>query len=141
MRSIRSTSSILALTLTMLPASMASAHDAPAVRAARVAAESTATQAAQDWGGVYRLVLTRGEDSMPMRLVLERSGTVIEATMMSAESASPLQNVRVEGGMLRADVITSRGAAQLVLRDTGAGLEGTLVAGRRSWSVTGERSS
>ncbi|HZF67256.1 MAG TPA: hypothetical protein VEZ47_04380 [Gemmatirosa sp.] len=141
MRSIRSTSSILALTLTMLPVSMAFAHDARDVREVRVASESTATQAAQDWGGVYRLVLTRGGDSMPMRLVLERSGTTMEATIISAESASPLQNVRVEGGMLHADVTTSRGAAQLVLRDTGAGLEGTLVIGKRSWSVSGDRSS
>lgn len=139
MRSIRSRSSVLALTLLALTPTLLVAQETGAPRAA--VGHVAHLPPAQDWGGVYRLVLTRGQETLPLRLVVERAGTTIEATMSTAEATGALRNVRVEGGVLRAEVVMARGSGQLELRDTGAGLEGTLVAGRRTWAISGERSS
>jgi hypothetical protein len=149
MRSIRSTGSVLALTLLALSSSRLVAQapsGAPATTGMTVALSAPAPGAvtaapASEWGGVYRLVLTRGAENVPLRLVVERAGSALEATMSTADATGALYNVRIEDGALRADVATPRGTAQLVLRDTGAGLEGTLVSGRRTWAVSGERSS
>jgi hypothetical protein len=147
MRSIRLPGSVLALTLVALSSNRLVAQAAGTAPAAGMtvalsapASGAVAAAPASEWGGVYRLVLTRGGENVPLRLVVERAGSTLEATMSTAEATGALYNVRVEDGALRADVATPRGTAQLVLRDTGAGLEGTLVSGRRTWAVSGERS-
>jgi hypothetical protein len=131
----------LALALAALaapaPAALAQAAYAPAPTARAERAEHAAAAA---WVGVYRVDMTKGTETIPVRVIMERVGDSLDGTILVGGTASALGSVRAEGTELRAAVTTSAGRGELVLRTTPAGLTGTLTIGRAVWSLTGSRS-
>ena len=94
------------------------------------------------WVGVYRVSLTKGQQTIPLRVVMERVGVSLDGTVMVGTTTSALANVRSsEQGELRAVMLTSEGQGELVLRATATGIVGTLKIGKQTWAVTGERSA
>lgn len=139
---MRRPSPILAAAFALATISAAAATPAAAQAPAAHAERNTvAAPAPRFQSVVYRLTLTRGSEVMPMRVVLDRVGTALDAMLLISGSVSALANVEYEGGELRGDVQTSGGAGRLVLRESGDAITGTLTVGRAVWTITGERSA
>jgi hypothetical protein len=137
------TARTLALSLALAAAAApAAAQSSFTPTPAPSAAAAAASSAAAMWSGVYRIDVAKGDEVLPMRVVVERMGPAgVDGTVLLGGTASALANVRLEGGELRATMVTSSGKGELVLRQTDAGVTGTLKVGKATWSVTGERSA
>jgi hypothetical protein len=114
---------------------------APAAAPAAGAAPNAAPSSAAAWAGVYRIALTKGDETVPARVVMERVGDALDGTVLLGSAATALAKVRSEGEELRAVLTTSAGRGDLVLRATEAGVTGTLTVGGETWVVSGRRSS
>ena len=133
------------LALSLAPAAAAARTAAlagyPPAPGPRGAAAPALSAAAAVWSGVYRIDVAKGDEVLPMRVVVERVGSSLDGTVLLGGTASALANVRFDNGELRATMVTSTGKGELVLRQTEAGVTGTLKVGKTTWSVTGERSA
>lgn len=139
-----------ALAVAYALATAATVATASTVVATPAAAQGPVANAARPVSGavarwqpvVYRVTLTRDQEVMPMRVVVDRIGGVFDVMVLVGSSVSATASVEFDGTELRTDVLTSRGAGKLVLRDDGAGgVAGTLTIGRAVWTITGERSA
>jgi hypothetical protein len=130
----------LALTLA-LAAAAAPAAAQTSFTPAPTASVATTPAAAAAWAGVFRIDVAKGDEVLPMRVVVERAGAGLDGTVLLGGTASALANVRFEAGELRATMVTSSGKGELVLRQTETGVTGTLKIGKTTWSVSGERSA
>jgi hypothetical protein len=140
---MRPTARALALSLALASLAAPAAAQtsfAPAPAPGAAATQGAAASAAA-WSGVYRIDVSKGDEVLPMRVVVERVGNTLEGTVLLGGTASALANVRFEGGELRATMVTSTGKGELVLRQTEAGITGTLKVGKTTWTVTGGRSA
>ena len=128
-------------TLVTAPATAATAQSSfsPAPAAAAPALGS-ASGAGAAWVGVYRVDITRGTETIPVRVIMERVGNTLDGTILVGGTASALGSVRADGMELRADITTSEGRGELVLKTTTEGISGTLKIGKTTWTVAGARS-
>ena len=131
----------LAATAAAVPAAHAGAQAARTAFAATTPASTVDMTAMAPWAGVYRISLARGTEVVPARVMVERVGPRLDGTVLVGSEATSLANMRGDGAELRAEMLTSRGRGQLVLRVTPAGLVGTLTVGKSVWEVSGERSA
>jgi hypothetical protein len=137
---LRTRAHTLALTLGALCAAPAAAQPALATATPpRTPAAIAAAAAVAEWTGVYRVEARNRGEMVPMRVVVERLGDGMGATLLVDNSATALDKVRNEGGEFRAVITTSAGRGDLVLRATAGGVTGTLTVGKTTWTVTGER--
>jgi hypothetical protein len=130
----------LALGLATLVAAPAPAALAQASFAPAPAAASAEHAAAAAWVGVYRVDMTKGTETIPVRVIMERVGESLDGTILVGGTASALGSVQADGMELRAAVTTSAGRGELVLKATATGITGTLKIGKTVWSLTGSRS-
>ena len=131
----------LALGLAALGATTGRAGAQSAFAAATPTAAADVSSAVAAWTGVYRISLAKGTEVVPARVVVERIGKTLDATVLVGSAATSLARLQGDGGELRAEMVTSSGRGQLVLRTTATGVVGTLTVGKTVWEVTGERSA
>ena len=131
----------LSLALAAAAAPIAAQSSFTPAPASCAAAAPALSAAAAVWSGVYRIDVAKGDEVLPMRVVVERVGSSLDGTVLLGGTASALANVRFDNGELRATMVTSSGKGELVLRLTEAGVTGSLKVGKTTWSVTGERSA
>jgi hypothetical protein len=92
--------------------------------------------------GTYRVLLRRdGVEPMPGLLVLERAAGCLSALYITERSSVSLDSLQLAGDELKAVMRTSRGSAKVSLRFDESGITGTIAQGKKTWSVTGERTS
>lgn len=91
--------------------------------------------------GVYRIALDNGRETVHARVVMERVGGALEGTVLVEATASALIQLRSENGEIRANMLTSDGRGELVLRPTDGGVAGSLKVGKTTWSISGQRSA
>ena len=111
----------------------------PALAAASVSA--AVAPAPEIAPGVYRIALDNGRETVHARVVMERVGDALEGTVLMEATASALIQVRSENGEIRANMLTSDGRGELVLRPTESGVSGSLKVGKITWSISGQRSA
>ena len=115
----------------------------PAIAQPALAATPAAVVVSTEPGiapGVYRIALDNGRETVHARVVMERIDGALEGTVLIEATASALIQVRAENGEVRANMLTSDGRGELVLRQTDGGVAGSLKVGKMTWAISGQRS-
>ena len=123
------------------PAAAQTAFATPATATTATPALRPATSASERWAGVFRVEARRDGESVPMRIIVERTPGRLDGTVLIDNHASALDKVTGDEDELRAVMVTSEGRGELVLRPTATGVTGTLRVGKTTWKVAGERST
>ena len=139
MRSIASARALAAFGLVSLAAVARPASAQPALASAPVSVVVAAEPSIAP--GVYRIALDNGRETVHARVVMERVGDALEGTVLMEATASALIQLRSENGEIRANMLTSNGRGELVLRPTESGVAGSLKVGKTTWSISGRRSA
>jgi len=136
-RLLRSTLSAAVLTLTLAPV----ANAADTIR--RAAGDTTAAACAPIVRtGTYRIVMARdGEVPKLALLVLERSAGGESVTLVTEQSSAVLLVRSMDEGKLAGTMQTERGAAEVTIKFGGEAISGTVQRGKKSWTVSGEKTS
>lgn len=131
----------LALGLAALSAPAAAQQRAFATPPAAAVSAAPSADPSAAWAGVYRVAITKGDETVHARVVMERDGEALAGTVLIEATASALTKLRHEGETLRATLLTSHGRGELALRATTDGVAGTLTVGKVTWTVEGKRSA
>ncbi len=75
-------------------------------------------------------------------IVLENIQGCLEATVLTDEGGPAIiDHIEVAGDMLTGNIRVSNGTAKVTLKFTAAGITGSIVDGRKEWSLAGRRTS
>ena len=135
-RLLRSTLSAAALTLTLAPAANANT--------VRHAAGDTAVTACAPIArtGTYRIVMAReGEVPKLALLVLERSAGCQSATLVTEQGSAVLLVRAMDEAKLTGTMQTERGPAEVTFKFGDEAISGTVQRGKKSWTVSGDKTS
>jgi hypothetical protein len=92
------------------------------------------------WVGVYRLMFNEPSGAMlDARVIVEPAGSRITGMLIVDQHASGITAIRADGDALRAQIVAQEGRGELVLRNSGEAITGTLTIGKRVWQVSGQR--
>ena len=124
----------LAAALLALPASPRAA------RAQVTLAGEPATVASAKMAGIYRVTLSGPSlTTQRMHLIVRLGEAGYTCVLISSDREMPLENLRLEGDVIRATTATSAGKGEIVLTVTEDGVSGTLRVGPTKVSISGER--
>ena len=135
-RLLRSTLSAAVLTLSLAPIANANT----VLHAAGDTAVAACAPIART--GTYRIVMSRdGEVPKLALLVLERSSGCQAATLVTEQGSAVLLVRSMDEGRLTGTMQTERGPAEVTFKFGEEGISGTVQRGKKSWAVSGEKTS
>lgn len=107
-----------------------------------VAVRATAVRTPASWTGVYRLQIAAPNGAVRnLHLIIEHEGNGFSGMLLTDENSVARVPLRFDGDALRISAATTLGPGELVIRETDAGLRGTFVVQRQTWTVSGRRST
>ena len=114
---------------------------APHVARAQVTlAGEPATPVRARMAGIYRVTLSGSSlATQRMHLLVRLDEGGYTCVLLSGEKEMPLENVRLEGDVIRATTTTSAGRGQVMLTITEDGVVGTITVGATKVLISGER--
>jgi hypothetical protein len=124
----------LAAALVALPASPRAVHAQVTLAGEPVVAVSAKL------AGIYRVILSGPSlTTQRMHLIVRLGEGGYTCVLLSGDREMPLENLRLEGDVMRATTATSAGRGEIVLTVTEDGVSGTLRVGPTKVSINGER--
>ncbi|MES2176376.1 MAG: hypothetical protein V4550_00815 [Gemmatimonadota bacterium] len=94
---------------------------------------------AKNAAGLFSLTVRARHAEQRVDLVVEKKGDGYTGVFITHDQQALLENVKVEGDIITASLLTNIGRGDLKLRITNKGLVGTLHVGKGTLNVGGER--
>jgi hypothetical protein len=92
--------------------------------------------------GLYRLTLSaKDRKAKTVHMIVREGATGISGMLLDKESESWLTNLRVEGSVLKGNIMTNEGLAELALNVDDGMVIGTLTVGGKVLTIDGDRTN
>jgi hypothetical protein len=92
--------------------------------------------------GLYRLTLSaKDRKAKTVHMIVRDGASGISGMLLDKESESWLTNLRMEGSVLKGNIMTNEGLAELALNVDDSMVMGTLTVGGKVLTIDGDRTN